>query len=115
MDINERNSMITKMSEQIKERQKYLQERFKELKKNKSDNSYLNEVKDDYQNYFNYINNIKQDQLTAFEKISTYLDKVGCELKTTDTLLEETKYDQKQVLSEISNLREELNKITSTE
>lgn len=115
MDINDRNLMIIKMKEQIKERQKYLQERFKQLEKNKSENLYLNEVKDDYQKYFNYINTIKEDQLKAFENISTYLDKVGCELKTTDTLLEETKYDQKQLLHEINKLREELNKITSNE
>ena len=115
MDINDRNLIISKMKEQIKEKQQYLQERFKELEKNKSENSYLNEVKEDYQKYFNYINTIKQDQLSAFESISNYLDKVGCELKTTDTLLQETKYDQKQVLTEINKLREELNKITTSE
>lgn len=115
MDINERNSIILKMKQQIKEKQQYLQERFKELEKNKSENLYLDKIKEDYQKYFNYINNIKQDQLKAFENISSYLDKVGCELKTTDTLLQETKYDQKQVLTEINKLREELNKITTNE
>lgn len=115
MDINERNSIISKMKQQIKDKQNYLQERFKELEKNKSENLYLNEVKEDYQKYFNYINTIKNDQLLAFENISNYLDKVGCELKSTDTLLEETKHDQKLVLSEINKLREELNKITTSE
>jgi len=115
MDINERNSIILKMKQQIKEKQQYLQERFKELEKNKSENLYLDKIKEDYKKYFNYINTIKQDQLSAFESISNYLDKVGCELKTTDTLLQETKYDQKQVLTEINKLREELNKITTSE
>lgn len=115
MDINERNTMISKMKEQIKEKQQYIHKRFKEIEKDKSDNIYLTQVKEDYQKYFDYINNIKQDQLTAFENISTYLDKVGCELKTTDTLLQETKHDQKLVLSEINKLREELNKITTSE
>ena len=115
MDINDRNLIISKMKQQIKEKQQYLQERFKELEKNKSDNLYLNDLKKDYQKYFNYINTIKQDQLSAFESISSYLDKVGCELKSTDTLLQETKHDQKIVLSEINKLREELNKITTNQ
>lgn len=111
MDINNRTELIKKLKQQIKEKQMYLHERFKELEKEKTNSKNLESVRDDYQKYFNYINTIKQDQLYAFENISRYLDKIGCELQTTDTLLEETRQDQQLVTGEIQKLKRELEKI----
>ena len=113
MDISERDLLIAKMKDQIKSKQDYLFERFKELEKNKEENEYLEAVKNDYAKYFNYISSIKRDQLNAFENINKYLDKIGCELKTTDSLLKETREDQQEVLGEIYKLKTELNKITN--
>lgn len=109
MDINTRNDMIIKAKQNIKERKQHLYERMKELQSTNIQNEYLESVKDDYSKYFNYINNIKKDQLNAFENINQYLNKIGCELKTTDTLLKETKYDQQLIVQQINKIKQELN------
>ena len=113
MDISERDLLITKMKDQIKSKQNYLFEQFKELEKNKDENEYVETVKNDYAKYFNYISSIKSDQLNAFENINKYLDKIGCQLKISDSLLKETREDQQKVVHEINKLKIELNKITS--
>lgn len=109
MSISDRNKILSDMALEINKKQQYLQERYKEISKNKLDNKYLESIYLDYKNYFDYINNIKKEQLEAFQKISYYLDNVGNQLKTTDHLLEETKKDQFLVLNQINKIRNELN------
>ena len=113
MDISEQELLIAKIKDQINTKQDHLLEQFKDLKKNTEENEYLESVKNDYAKYFNYISSVKSDQLNAFENINKYLDKIGGELKINDSLLKETREDQKKVLGEINKLRTELDKIIS--
>ena len=113
MDISERDLLIAKIKDQINIKQDHLLEQFKDLKKNKEKNEYLESIKNDYAKYFNYISSVKSDQLNAFENINKYLDKIGCQLKTTDSLLKEIYKDQQEVVDQISKLKTELNKITN--
>lgn len=113
MDIIDRNEMIKKLKNEIKEKQENLHNKFKELEKNNSEKTYLAKVKSDYEKYLDFIKKIKENQLNAFENINKYLNRIEGSLKSTNTLLKENKNDQKIVISEINKLKKELYKITN--
>tara|TARA_R110002074_G_scaffold389841_1_gene573404 strand:+ start:573 stop:908 length:336 start_codon:yes stop_codon:yes gene_type:complete len=111
MDINDRNIMIKNLKDEIKEKQQYLHEKFKELENNKSENNksennYLESVKNDYEKNLDQIKITKKKQLNAFINISKYLDKLSGQFKTIDTFNSERKYDQKLVINEINKLKQ---------
>ena len=112
MNCAERDIMINNINSEIAYKKGELLKKRNYLKSLVTGNEFLEEVVNDYDNYYNYIKKQKQDQYNALAKISDYLDKISANVKTTDNMLNETKYDQKQLLNQMNIIKKEIDNLT---
>ena len=74
---------------------------------------FLEEVIKDYKRYYNYINEEKLQQYRALEMIYNYIDRISEDTDIPDEILEQTKYDQQELLKEMNNIKQELDMLIS--
>ena len=108
------NDLISlKLDNEIKRRKKILLDTYKEIKETSEQNEFYNIILGDYNNYYDYMKNEKHNQITQLELISKYLEN----LKNTSISLNDKnnnlKKDQIEILTQIQNLKNEINEITN--
>ena len=104
MNIGKKDLSISEMENKININHNSLLKKYKILEKNKNNDIYTNELYNNYKDYFDNIDSIKNNQLIAFRNIEKYLDKIIKTLPNNCNLLEEAKYDKKEILDEINKL-----------
>ena len=94
--------------EEIKKREKIIQETYENLKKtyNTDNDTHINSILHDYQKYYNNKREEKEKQINALKVILEHLDN----LKKTDNR-EKIKEDKKPVSNEIKKLYKKLDSI----
>ena len=98
-----------KLMLEINKRKEILKEEYKILQERKRENNFLEQVYDDYKNYFKLIVEEKQKQYEALQNISNYLDTLIEESKLTKHKLEELNNDKYKILGKIDQVRSEIN------
>ena len=88
-----------------------LMTKYKELKKASTDNAYLLDIVKDYAALLLNIKKQKQKQHDGLKKISDYIDHIAQDTNTTEQMLRQTKYDQKNLMNEMNRLRKEIDKL----
>jgi hypothetical protein len=106
MDIAKDDQSKKNTLEEIKKREKILQETYEKLKKTTDNDIDINYILHDYQNYYNLKCREKENQINALKMILKHLDN----LKKTDNR-EKIKEDKKSVSNEIKKLYKELDSI----
>lgn len=109
--LAQRDLYLIQIQEEIKNKRNYILEKNKELEKKQKINEFLSIVKNDYQQYYNHIIQEKQKQYQAMTILNNYLDDLITTNKVIDQELIKAKSDQKQVLREMDNIRNELDEI----
>jgi cell shape-determining protein MreC len=108
MDLARRDMSIEDMRIEVVNRKKMLLDKFKELRSTSSTNQFLKGISDDYEHYFNYIKAQKREQYDALCMLSDYIGNISADTELTEQLLRESKADQKQILSQIRQVKGEL-------
>lgn len=111
MPLAERDIYLLQIDQEIKNRKQLLIKKKKELEKKEKVNNFLEEVKKDYANYYNYILNEKQNQYKSLMLLKEYMDDLMQTNKLVDNELRTAKHDQKDILREIDNVKNELDSI----
>ena len=111
MNIACKDIAVLNIQNALNNHEKTLQTKYNELKKASSDNKLLIDVVKDYARHLQYIKKQKKQQYDGLKKISDYIDRISQNTKQTESMLKQTKYDQKEIMSEMNRLRKEINKI----
>ena len=106
-----RDLKLIQITEEIQNKKKLILKKKKELEKKKSVNTYLEIVSNDYNNYYNYILEQKQNEFKAMNLLNDYISDLVNTDKLVDNQLRLAKHDQKEILHEINNIQRELNNI----
>lgn len=85
-----------------------LRNNYKNIKRVSSENAFLEDVLNDYNEYYDYMKKQKQEQHDALQTLMSYIENMSQELNTTEYLLRETQRDQKDIIKEMSNVKREL-------
>ena len=101
-----------KLMLEINKRKEILKDEYKILQERKRENNFLEQVYDDYKNYYSLIIEEKQKQYEALKNISNYLDSLIEESKLAKDTLEELKNDKYKILGKIEEVRSEINDYT---
>ena len=112
MDVYNKDLLLKKSQCQIKKNKKNLIKDFRELEDAKTNNEFLNEIYDDYNNYKNYIVGLKKDQEIQILSLLHYLEKSMLEANLTERMVSEAKHEEKILLDKLSKIRGELKDIT---
>ena len=101
-----------KLMLEINKRKEILKDEYKILQEKKRENNFLEQVYDDYKNYYSLIIQEKQKQYEALKNISNYLDSLIQETQLTKDTLEELRNDKYKILGKIEKVRSEINDFT---
>ena len=112
MDLVEKDLYLFEIEDQIKMRRNLILEKNKALNKKKKVNHFLEDVKNDYQKYHDYIIHEKRQQYDSMKLLQTYLEDLIKTDKMTNADFKNAKYEQKQILNEMDKIKMELDNLT---
>jgi len=106
-----RDKQIASLQNQIENRKKLLMDNNKKLRIITDENEYLSEIANDYDKYFNYIKENKEQQVKAFDLIYKYLERLIKSNKYTEEEAINAMREQKEILDKINSIKGELDEI----
>jgi hypothetical protein len=101
MDLAKRDILVENLKTLKKEKEQFLNERSRQLKKQQKDNPHLSSVVADYDAYFAGINSEKKKQSNALQVLVDYLNQIMLDPLATDEMIKQAKYDQQIILAEL--------------
>jgi hypothetical protein len=109
--FKERDDRFIQIQRMLDAKTKLLQEKHKYLHKIKQENSFLNEVLNDYAKYGTYIVQQKKDQMMALQALNEYIEDLKINGKLTKQNIEDAKMEQRKILSELDDIKNYLDDI----
>ena len=98
---------------ELQKRKKNMIEKGKILKNHTEENEFLKIILEDYNKYYNYIIDIKKEQLNQFNQLKNYLANVKSNINSIDINIDRAKLDYRDINNEISKLKGDLEEIIS--
>jgi hypothetical protein len=109
--LAQRDMRLSQIENEIKNKKMLLVRKRKDLDKKEKLNEYLSGVKTDYNKYYDYIIGEKQQQMNTLNLLKEYLDDLVQTENLVDRQLKTVRRDQRDILGEIDNIRNELDNI----
>lgn len=109
--LNKYDEEFSNIQDLIAKKKKFLCKKQNYLLKLSKNNEFLDNIKDDYTKYHNYIIEQKNAQIKAFEVLNEYLEELTEIGDLTTYNIEDAKEEQKKILREISNIKNDLDNI----
>ena len=83
----------------------------KKLQRISKQNEFLNQVKNDYVNYNNYIVKQKNEQLIALELLQKYIKDLTISGELSENNLKDAKYEQNKIKKELKSIKHSLDEL----
>ena len=99
---------IYKMKDMLRNKRKQMFDKEKEIRDIREQNSFLETVVNDYENYNNIILDEKRKQKKALKVLSDHIREISKNIKNDEFKLNRVKMDQTALLKEIQNIRDEI-------
>jgi hypothetical protein len=106
--IATRDLKLLQIDEEIKNKKHMIIKKKKELDKRKTDNNYLETIFGDYNQFHEYAIEQKQKEYRAMNLLKEYIADLVKTEKLLDNQLRTAKYDQKEVMTEIAKIKEDI-------
>ena len=106
LTLAERDVYLTNVYDELRKRKKMLLDKFRAIKENEEKNEFLNLVKRDYQNYYDFILEEKEKQAEAMGALSAYVNNIIVDGGLTDEDLEISRRDHEKIMQEIGDIRQ---------
>ena len=105
---------IYKMKDMLSRKRKQMFDKEQEIRKIGEQNSFLETVVNDYENYNNIILDEKIKQKKALKILSDHIREISKNIKNDEFKLNRVKMDQTALLKEIQNIRDEIEYVLRT-
>jgi chromosome segregation ATPase len=105
---------IYKMKDMLRNKRKQMFDKEKEIREVGRQNSFLETVVNDYENYNNIILYEKIKQKKALKVLSDHIREISKNIKNDEFKLNRVKMDQTALLKEIQNIRDEIEYVLKT-
>ncbi len=106
--LADRDLYLTQIQAQIAAKRKYLIEKQRLIKEESKKNEFLEVVKNDYKKYYDYIVKQKEREMDSLNMLNQYLRDIDESENLSTKDLKTRKKDQKTILSEINNIKKEI-------
>jgi hypothetical protein len=113
LTLADRDLYLTQIESQINAKRKLLMDKKKILKKELNQNEFLKYVMNDYNKYYQYIIQQKQDQINAMNTLKSYINDIIVSGKMTDQDIENARKEKNLLLNELNKIRHELESINN--
>jgi len=109
--IRENDERFIKIQELIDAKRDMLVNKQKKLRFISKQNRFLEAVKNDYENFYGYISQQKNDQIRALQILDEYIKDLTLSGKLTKHNIEDAKEEQSKILKEVNSIKESLDSI----
>ena len=111
MDLASKDQQFIQLQEMIDLKRKMLLEKQIKYKKIVKQNHFLEEIKNDYSTYSNYIMKQKQEQIQALEILQNYVRDLSVSGKLSKQNVKDAKYEQKKIIKELKSIKYNLDEV----
>ena len=111
MNLASKDQQFIKLQQMIDFKRKMLLEKQNKYKKILKQNHFLEEIKNDYSNYSDYIMKQKQQQIQALEVLQNYVKDLSVSGKLSKQNVKDAKYEQKKIVKELKSIKHNLDEI----
>ena len=105
MDLASRDNQFIQLQQLIESKREMLLEKQNKLKKIAKQNRFLEEIKNDYSNYSNYIIKQKQEQIQALDILHKYVHDLENSGNLSKQNIKDSKYEQKKIIHEMKKIK----------
>ena len=109
--IKERDDRFIQLQQLIEAKEQMLINKQKKLCFITKQNKFLEEVKNDYQKYYIFIEQQKRDQIRALEALDEYIKDLTLSGRLTKHNIEDAKAEQLKILREVKSIQNGLDSI----
>jgi hypothetical protein len=113
MDIANNDILYQQIRDSINNSNKVILEKFKETKRSKDENEFLNMVYQDYLKYYDHILNEKYKTKNALTYIYKHLENMEHSNNFTNDQLVGAKHEQNNILNKLYHVKNELEYLTN--
>jgi hypothetical protein len=111
MPLIKRDEQLLHIEDLIEAKRRMLLEKQKKLRFIAKQNRFLDAVKNDYETYYNYIAQQKQDQIKALELLNQYIHDLSRSGQLSKHNIEDAKFEQERILREVKSIKKGLDDI----
>ena len=111
MNLASKDQQFIQLQQLINSKRKMLLDKQVKYKKISKQNHFLEEIKNDYTNYSNYIMEQKQAQIQALNLLKNYINDLSVSGNLSKQNIKDSEYEQKKILNEIKSIKTNLNEI----
>jgi len=112
-DFKNKDRQLLQIHNAIEAKEQMLLDKKSKLRVAMQQNNFLNNVKDDYSKYYNFIAEQKREQIKAFNRLSRYINELNQLNNLNSNSLVNSQNDEKKILQEVKNIKKRLNSIIS--
>jgi len=110
-ELNKKKEKFILIENLIQTKRKMLLDKQKKIKIISKQNEYFDGIKNDYLTYYNYIVQQKQEQIGALNLLDSYIKDLSLTGELTEQNIQDSKFEQKRILSEINSIKKGLDNI----
>ena len=111
MDLASKDKQFIQLQQLIELKRKMLLDKQIKYKKISKQNHFLEEIKNDYSNYSNYIMKQKQEQIQALEILHNYVKDLTISGNLSKQNVKDAKYEQKKIIKELKSIKHNLDDV----
>ena len=108
IDLASKDQQFIQLQQLIELKRKMLLDKQIKYKKISKQNRFLEEIKNDYSNYSNYIMKQKQEQIQALEILNNYVKDLTISGNLSKQNIKDAKYEQKKIVKELKSIKHNL-------
>lgn len=111
VSIRENDERFIQLQELIDAKRDMLINKQKKLHAISQQNRFLDMVKNDYENFYGYISQQKNDQIRALQILDEYIKDLTLSGELTKHNIEDAKEEQRKILREVNSIKKSLDSI----
>ena len=111
IDLASKDQQFIQLQQLIDLKRKMLLDKQIKYKKISKQNHFLEEIKNDYSNYSNYIMKQKQEQIQALEILHNYVKDLTISGNLSKQNIKDAKYEQKKIIKELNSIKHNLDEV----
>ena len=111
MPLVKKDERLLQIEDVIQAKRRMLLDKQKKLRFIEKQNHFLDAVKNDYNKYYNFISQQKQDQIKALELLNKYINDLTVSGQLSKNNIDDAKFEQERILREVKSIRKVLDDI----
>lgn len=108
MNVGDRDNYLNQIEQQIQMKRRLLLEKRKYLEENAKENNFLENVRNDYKKYHDFILKQKQDQVKSMQFLNQYIDDLMVSGKLTEQDIVNSRKEKQEIRSEVDKIKKDL-------